>query len=77
MSKQSNTPKSEAKQGGKLLFTKENYILMLASVAVVVIGFALMTGKEDIYAPTKITLAPITVLIGYVIGVFAIFYRKK
>lgn len=72
-----NNPKSEAKQSGKLLFTKENYFLMLASVAVVVLGFALMTGKEDIYSPTKITVAPITVLIGYVIGVFAIFYRKK
>lgn len=69
--------KKEDKGGSSLLFGRENYILMIASVVFIVVGFYLMAGAEDIFSTTKITVAPITVLIGFVIGVFAIFYKKK
>jgi hypothetical protein len=42
-----------------------------------VIGFALMSGTEDIYNSTKLTVAPIVVFLGFVMGIVAIFYRKK
>lgn len=70
-------PKKEDKSSEQLLFKRENYLLMLASVVVIVIGFTLMSGTEDIFSSTKITVAPLTVLLGFVIGVFAIFFRKK
>jgi hypothetical protein len=36
-----------------------------------------MSGTEDIYNTTKLTLAPITVMIGFVIELVAIMYRPK
>ncbi len=76
-----NNPQANSKKedngGSSLLFGRENYLLMIASVVFIVVGFSLMAGSEDIFSTTKITVAPITVLIGFVIGVFAIFYKKK
>ncbi len=78
--KDKQTPKSAPqpkKTETPLLFSKENYILMIAGVLVIFIGFWLMAGKEDIFSTTKITVAPLLVLAGFVIEVFAIFYKKK
>lgn len=61
-----------------MLFSKENYILTGASLLVVVIGFVLMSGKTgDIYDFRRTTLAPIVVVSGFILGIYAIFYRKK
>jgi hypothetical protein len=60
-----------------MLFGTMNYILTGASILVLVIGFALMSGTEDIYNSTKLTVAPIVVFLGFVMGIVAIFYRKK
>ncbi|PWG78681.1 DUF3098 domain-containing protein [Pararcticibacter amylolyticus] len=59
------------------IFDKSNYRLMLISIAVVVLGFALMTGTTDIYDFRKTVLAPIVVLIGFAIGFFAILKKRK
>lgn len=69
--------KEEKGAASGMLFGRENYLLMIASVVFIVVGFSLMAGSEDIFSTTKITVAPITVLIGFVIGVFAIFFKKK
>lgn len=45
---------------------------MLISMAIVVIGFLLMTGDTDIYDFRKIVLAPIVVLAGFGVGFYAI-----
>lgn len=60
-----------------MLFAKENYILIIASLVILVIGFVLMSGKTDIYNSTKLTVAPIVVILGFILGIVAIFYRKK
>lgn len=67
------------------LFTKENYIIMAIGLAVIIVGFALMTGAandkpnvfpvDEIYSFRRITLAPMMVLIGFVIEVYAILKR--
>ncbi len=54
------------------VFNKSNYRWMLISMAVVVIGFLLMTGDTDIYDFRKIVLAPIVVLAGFGLGFYAI-----
>lgn len=54
------------------VFGKKNYQLMLIGIAVIIIGFVLMYGTEDIYDFRKTTLAPIVVIAGFVIEVFAI-----
>ncbi|MCY1537775.1 hypothetical protein D9M68_732840 [compost metagenome] len=63
------------KQGQKIemVFTKKNYQLLLISIAIVVVGFILMIGKEgDIYDFRRTLLAPMTVLFGFAFGVYAI-----
>lgn len=58
-------------------FERINYQLFIASVIVVFLGFLLMTGKEDIYSFTKITLAPLVVVIGFALGFVAILYKPR
>ncbi|AFD07972.1 DUF3098 domain-containing protein [Solitalea canadensis] len=57
------------------LFGRQNYILMLAGLAVIILGFVCMSGTTDIMSNTKIVVAPILVLAGFVIEFFAIFKK--
>lgn len=66
---------NDAKSG--FVFQKTNYILFLASICIVLIGFILMMGKEDIYSFAKITLAPLVVVVGFALGFVAILYKPK
>ena len=54
------------------VFGKSNYRWMLISMAVVVVGFLLMTGDTDIYDSRKIVLAPVLVLAGFGLGFYSI-----
>ena len=70
-----------------LLFDKENYMWMIGGVALIFIGFLLMSGGkspdphkfnyDEIYSFRRITLAPIVILIGFGIEVFAIMKKPK
>ncbi|MGK6350884.1 DUF3098 domain-containing protein [Parapedobacter sp. DT-150] len=59
------------------VFGKRNYQFFLLSIAVVILGFVLMTGTENIYSFTKITLAPLVVVIGFALGVVSILIKPK
>lgn len=74
--KKQATPKNTQRPHG-LVFQKINYQLFLLSILIVIIGFLLMMGTEDIYSFTKITLAPLVVVIGFAIGFVAILYKPK
>ncbi len=61
-----------------MVFGKDNFILIAISLAIVVIGFFLMSGTDgDIYDFRRTTLAPAVVILGFGLGIYAIFYRKK
>jgi hypothetical protein len=83
MSDKKNTPRKTAdkatvvKNDQSFAFGKENYMLMAAGIVVIVIGFMLMSGKEDIFSSTKLTVAPIVVVIGFVIEIVAIMRKSK
>ena len=83
MSKKKQKTKSTATSSGgerpqyHFVFGKKNYRLMILGIIVIFIGFALMIGTEDIYDFRKTTLAPIIVLAGFVIEVFAILTRPE
>jgi hypothetical protein len=71
---------------GEFAFGKENYRLMLIGLAFIVAGFLLMVGggsadpntfNPEIFSFRRITLAPILILAGYVIEIFAIMKRPK
>jgi len=67
------------------VFTRQNYLWMLAGLVVIVLGFLLMAGggsddpnvfkAEEIYSFRRITLAPILVLAGFAIEIAAIFRK--
>ncbi len=69
------------------MFTKDNYIWMLIGIVVIAIGMFLMSGgastdpgvfnKDEVYSTTRITVAPIIILLGLAIEVFAIFKTVK
>lgn len=69
----------------ELLFDKQNYVLMGASLVLILIGFLLMSGgsmpspdvwdEGIIYSFRRITLAPFIVLSGLVLFVFGIFKK--
>ncbi len=69
------------------IFPKENYKFMLAGIVVIVLGFLLMMGgdssdpnsfkPEQVYSFRRITLAPIVIVLGLVIEVYAIMHRPK
>jgi uncharacterized membrane protein len=58
-------------------FGKENYTIMAIGLVVIIIGFFLMSGKEDIFSTTKLTIAPILVILGFLIEVVAIMRKSK
>ncbi len=69
------------------LFYKDNYTWMGIGAAVIAIGMLLMAGgKNDnpnqfdyslVYSTTRITIAPILILAGLMIEIYAIFKKPK
>lgn len=76
--KDRNMNQPNKSNGNDMLFGKDNFILIAVSLAIVVIGFFLMSGTEgNIYDFRRATLAPAVVILGFGLGIYAIFYRKK
>ncbi|RXK83363.1 DUF3098 domain-containing protein [Filimonas effusa] len=76
-----NKPKNSS-----VLFTKENYVLMLVGGVIVALGMLLMSGgKNDpnefdykvVYSTTRITIAPIVIVLGLLVEIYAIFKKPK
>jgi hypothetical protein len=67
-------------------FGKENYRLLLIGLGLIVLGFLLMIGGASkdpkvfsyaIFDFRRLTLAPILILAGYVVEIFAIMRKPK
>lgn len=70
----------------EFLFEKTNYTILLIGIAVITLGFILMSGggsadpnvfNEAIFDFRRIRLAPTTVLIGFGITIYAILKKPK
>jgi len=69
------------------IFEKDNYMWMLGGIVVMAIGLILMVGgksddpnqfhPDQVYSTTRITIAPILILAGLVLEIFAIFRKPK
>lgn len=68
------------------LFSKENYYFMFIGLAVIILGFILMSGgksadpnvySNEAFSFRRITLAPIVVLLGFAIEIYAIMRKPK
>ena len=69
------------------LFSKDNFLFMLIGGIVIALGMYLMSGGKsddpsvfsntEVYSKTRITIAPILIVVGLLIEVYAIFKKPK
>ncbi len=73
-------------KSSQFAFGKENYKLLLIGLVLIAVGFLLMIGggsddpkvfSDDIFNFRRLTLAPILILTGYVVEIFAIMKKPK
>jgi len=81
--KNNNTKQSNKKQidSNQLIFGRKNYIFLLIGLFFIVLGFILMSGggsddpkiwNEAIFNFRRIRLAPMLILLGFAIEIYAI-----
>ena len=73
--------------GTGAMFEKGNLMWMLIGAAVIILGFLLMAGgrsenpnvfnPDEVYSTVRITIAPLLILAGLAIEIFALFYTPK
>jgi hypothetical protein len=76
---------SQEKNTLPTLFTKSNYTWMLIGGIVIAVGFYLLSGgksadsavfdTKEVYSNTRITIAPIVIIAGFIIEIYAIFKK--
>ena len=81
------TKKATPSAGMGTLFDKGNYMWMLIGIGIMILGFLLMAGgrspnpneflPNEVYGTRRITIAPIIILIGLVVMIYAIFKTPK
>ena len=80
MSHQPKHVKTDKKVAGPTstyAFGKQNYQLMIVGLVIITIGFILMSGSEDIFSTTKLTIAPIVVVFGFAFELYAILKKSE
>ncbi len=67
------------KEPQRLPFEKINYILMLAGLAALILGFAIMSMDTERhgFGFLGLTLGPVIVMAGFIIEIVAILYKPK
>ncbi len=66
-------------------FDRMNYILLAIGMAIVILGFILMSGSDstessydpDIFSARRIKLAPVVCLVGFVSMIYAVIRKPK
>ncbi len=67
-------------------FGRINYMLMLTGIGLILLGFLLMSGGKsedpnvfnpEIFSFRRITLAPIVVMAGFILNIYAIVKKAK
>ena len=69
----------------KFAFDKVNFILLAIGMAIVIIGFLLMTGptssetlfEPDIFSVRRIKVAPVVCLFGFLSTIYAVLRKPK
>ena len=69
------------------LFTKDNYKWMIIGGVIIILGMVLMSGGKNqdpnsfdpkvVYSTTRITIAPILIIGGLLVEIYAIFRKTK
>ncbi|MEA4868905.1 MAG: DUF3098 domain-containing protein [Bacteroidia bacterium] len=74
-------------ESGKFAMPKKNLLYVLVGLAFMITGYALMTGGgttdpsvftgDEMFSFRRITLAPLFILAGFAIEIFAVMYIPK
>jgi hypothetical protein len=77
----------ETPANSQQLFGKENYLLMITGLVVLALGFFMMAGgrssnpnefnASEVYSTSRITIAPILIVLGFIIEIIAIMKKSK
>src|SRR6478736_6294740 len=69
------------------LFAKENYKWMIIGGVIIILGMILMSGGKNqdpntfdpkvVYSTTRVTIAPILIIAGLLVEIYAIFRKPK
>ena len=65
------------------VLSKKNYIILIIGSILIIAGYILMSGEgstlgafhPDIFIVTRIRIAPLVCLLGYLLNIFGILYR--
>lgn len=77
--------KNQDMEKRNLAFGRMNFILLAIGMAIVIIGFILMSGagstdqayNPDIFSARRIKVAPIVCLLGFVSMIYAVVHKPK
>ncbi len=78
--------KQKKKHNYDFVFNRQKYTIMLIGLGFILVGFLLMIGggssdpnefSESLFSHRRITLAPILVILGYAIEIYAIMKQDK
>ncbi len=83
-----NTQPTKANSPQQFVLGKENYIMLIAAVAILIVGYFLMAGGGNGGDPTKfagetlfntqrLVIAPLVIMGGFLLGLFAILKKPK
>lgn len=70
----------------ELVFNKVNYILMAVGIVLLAVGYILLSGggsddpnvfNEAMFDSRRLVWSPICIVLGFVVEIVAIMYRKK
>jgi len=63
----------------KFAFKKINYLIMISGIALILLGFVIMSLDQETYGFgfLGLTLGPIIVFLGFIIQFVAILYKSK
>lgn len=84
--KHTSPEKPQAPERSTFTFGRANYKLLFIGLALIVVGFLLMIGggsddpnvfSDKIFSFRRMTLAPILILAGYVVEIFAIMKKPR
>jgi hypothetical protein len=78
---------ADQKQTHSPLFTKDNYTWMVIGAAIIALGMILLSGgksedpnvfdTKEVYGTVRLTIAPILILLGLGVEIYAIFRNPK
>jgi len=62
-----------------MIFSRTNFIIMLAGIALLIIGFIIisMETAEYSFVPMGLTIVPAFLMVGFIVEIYAIMHKDK